>query len=452
MSTRTRPPIQATPAQPELEVANVSRFHRSLIRLALATAFLSGLDVITNFGPLQVTHLILAVMFILTLLANRKMFPRGIVLLFFVLMILSYASVLVTQPTFGHGADRLLASGVRIVLAVFMLAAYYSAYVLAGRSIQAFFREYLKVALFFAVVGIVQELIFLVTHIDIFGFFPTGAKDFGSFLGISAVSVEPAFYACALLPAGAYYVVRFVTMLQISRAGIITVAAILLSTSSIGYIGLVAAAVIAVLTGVRLRRLWVLTLILPVLALAVYWMLQQEFVQLRLQDTLTLIEIGATPSTGANISSYALAVNSAIAFQSFSDNLGFGAGFGLYNVVFEQYVVGYEVPSYRASLPGSGSGTSFFLRMLAELGIFGLAIMGGTVLCFVKAIRAGVNRTIAIACLAAFSIILLRMGEYFDNGVLFVVLMAFLLRREAVANSRAVAGRLVPTSGTALRG
>ncbi|MGY4859439.1 hypothetical protein [Cryobacterium sp. AP23] len=415
-------------------MADVSRFHRGLIRLALATAFLSGLDVVVDLGGVQVTHIVLALALILTMLASRHLVPAGVLGLFFLLMTASCVSILATEPTFAAVVDRVLDSSARVALAVFMIAAFYAAFVLAGRSVQAFFGEYLKVATFFATVGIAQEVIFLVAHVDVFGFLPTGAKEYGAYLGISGLSIEPAFYACALLPAGAYYVVRFVTMFRVSWPAIGTVAAIILSTSSNGYLGLVAAAVIAIVAGMRLRRIGLLILIIPALALAVYWMLQQEFVQLRLQDTLTLLELGVTTSTGANLSSYALAVNSAITIQSLTENQWFGAGFGLYNVVFEHYIGGYQVPVYRETLPGSGSATSFLLRMVAELGIFGVAIIAATVMAFIRAIRAGINRPIAIACLAAFAVILLRMGEYFENGVMFVLVMAFVLHREALVS------------------
>lgn len=436
-------------ATQELEVADVSRFHRGLIRLALATAFLSGLDVIVDFGAFQVTHLILAFAFLLTMLANRRMFSPGIIGLFLGLMLVSFSSVLLSQPTFRDVTDRMVASSVRITLAVFMIAAFYAAYVLAGRSVSAFFREYLKVAVFFAALGIAQELIYLVARTDIFGFLPTGAKEYGAFIGISGLSIEPAFYACALLPAAAYYVVRFVTTLKVSWSAVVVVGAIFLSTSSNGYIGLVAAAVIAMVAGIRLRRSWVLIFIIPIVAFTIWWMLQQEFVQLRLQDTLSLLEIGVTPTTGANLSSYALAVNAAITAQSFSENW-FGAGFGLYGTVFDHYIGGFPIPVYRDSLPGSGSATSFFLRIVAELGVVGLAIVGWVLFAFIRAIRAGINRPIAIACLAAFLVILLRMGEYFENGVMFVVVMAFILGREATAARRAAKGGPALASTTTL--
>lgn len=403
---------------------------RLLVRLAFVPAFLSGLDLIVGTGPVQLTHLMLAGVFGLLLVANRGSLPGGFVTLFYALLGASCFSVVWTAATFGAVEERLLSTISKVTLAVVILATYYAAYVLVGRDVRAFFYEYLRVAVFFAALGLLQEAVFIATGTNIFGFLLTGAKVYDSFLGISALSVEPAFYACALLPAAAYYVSLFASELKISWRAVVVVGALLLSTSAVGYLGLVAAAGITILAGIRPSRAWMVVISLPVAVLAANWMLQLEFIQLRLNDSLRLLDTGVGAGDGTNLSSYALAVNADIASRSVVDNYGMGAGFGLYGTVFDHYIGDYSIPMYRSTLPGRGSATSFLLRIVGELGIIGLAVIAWLLRSMVVAVRRGINRPIAIACLASFAAILLRMGEYFDNGVMFALLLAFLLQRE----------------------
>ena len=429
----------------DLQAAHVSTFHRCLIWIVLSAGFLSGLDVVVNTGPVQLTHLLLAVSLVLIVLANRALPPLGAIGLFFALLAISAFSILATAPTFGHIADRLFDSVLRIFLAVMLVAAYYGALRLAG-SIQALFREYLKVALFFALVALGQELVFLVAGIDVFGFMPTGAKEYGAYLGVSGLSVEPAYLAFALLPAASYHVVHLISSLRVSISGVVTVAAVILSTSSNGFLGLgvagVIATVVALVVYVRQQPLRVAALVFIVLLLspAAFWMSQQEYFQLRVQDSLSLLEVGATRSTGANLSSYALAVNSEITTRSLADNGWFGAGFGLNSWVFDHYIGNYEIPSYRDTLPGRGTAASLYLRLFAEIGLAGLVLILLVVLGFLYAIWRNSERAIAIAFLATFLVMLLRMGAYLDNGAIFVMLMSLLLYRRA-RDGRETGGR-----------
>lgn len=129
-----------------------------------------------------------------------------------------------------------------------------------------------------------------------------------------------------------------------------------------------------------------------------------------------------------NLSTYSNAVNSLISLRSFADNYGIGVGMGMYSAVFDEYISGYELPAYRDDIPGRGSATSLFARVTAELGLAGWLLLLTVLYWAWKNMRAADDKAMAIAYIATLSIILLRMGEYYANGVVLVLVMIYLSR------------------------
>ncbi|RXK63764.1 hypothetical protein ERT44_17900 [Stenotrophomonas sp. MA5] len=349
------------------------------------------------------------------------------------LALLSLLGALFNDAAAGARATVFLISVAKIALLIFFVVFFTSIYNLQGRSVESLFSAYLRVAYFFAVLGVLQQLVFLTSGVDILAVISPGSKKLGSHLGIAALSVEPAFYACALLPAGAYHVSKFVQKLRMSFRGVAIVLAIVLSTSALGYIGLFFAAAATFVVGFSIRRFWILILSVPIMLALAVQVSSLEFFQIRWNDTVSVLQGGElTMEDGMNLSTYSNAVNSLIAFRSFADNYGVGVGFGMYSSVFDQYISGYELPAYRDDLPGRGSATSLFARVTAELGLAGWLILLSVLYWAWRSMRVAGDRSMAIAYLATLSIIMLRMGEYYANGVVLVFVMIYLSR---VANT-----------------
>jgi hypothetical protein len=409
-----------------------------LVRVALSTIFLSGLNVVTGAGIFQISFLLMAITYVMMVIANRNTgITKGILGLFYLLLAISILSALLTSRTYGSALDRLLPILLNVVLATLFLVYYYSAFLLAGGRVRSLFTEYLKVATFFATLGILQLCIFIFLRIDIFDFLARGAKNYGTYLGIAGLSVEPAFYAIALLPAGAYHLSRLVWGIRPPLAGVVCIAAIVFSTSSLGYLGLAVAALLSLVPnrrrGIHLSRIRMLFVTVPLLAAGFVWLFQQEFFRLRWADTMAWLTNGEPSKLFAtNISTHALSVNASITFESIRDNV-FGAGFGIYEVVFDYYIGGYEVDRavWLHGLPGSGSAASLFLRLTAELGLFAWVLIAWCTVQFVRGVRNGTDPYIATAYLATYLVILIRMGEYYANGVMLVLLMAYFIGIES---------------------
>ncbi|MBV4537365.1 hypothetical protein [Pseudomonas urmiensis] len=409
-----------------------SGFDKVLVWLALSSIFVSGLYVETSYGILFFSYFLMIVTYVFAIVRIKSFgFRRVYVLLFLSLCAISVLGYVVSGFSYDLDINRLISIFVKIAMLLFFVLFFTAVYDLCGRSAKRLFQRYLDVAFIFSSIGVLQELLFLASGVDFLLPVADGAKNYGTYLGVAGLSVEPAFFACALLPAGSYYVSNFTRTFKFELRAVVVIGAVLLSTSSLGYLGLFISALITIVFGIKLRHAWVLFLIIPLLSFGGYKASQLEFFQMRLNDTLAVIR-GAelTMSTGMNISTYSLAVNMSMSLRSIQDNYGFGTGFGTYSAVFDHYINDYEMPNYRDDLPGRGSGTSLFARLTAELGVAGwLLFLISLIWCW-REIRGGDTPAISIAYTATLMIILLRMGEYYVNGVVLVFMMIYWLHLE----------------------
>lgn len=412
-----------------------------LSKLALSTIFISGIYVPTPIGNMYFSYLCMVATYVVLVMKTGGLgLRREYVGLAGALVLLSFAGALFNDSAAGARALVFLVSIAKIALLMFFVLFYTSIYNLLGRSVSKLFSVYLRVAYFFAALGVLQQMVFVIAGINILAQLSPGSKQLGSHLGIAALSVEPAFYACALLPAGAYHVSKFVQKLRMPFRGMVIVLAIVLSTSALGYIGLFFAAAATFVVGFSVRRFWILILSAPIILILAFKVSSLEFFQIRWNDTISVLQGGElTMEDGMNLSTYSNAVNSLISFRSFADNYGVGVGFGMYSSVFDQYISGYELPAYRDDLPGRGSATSLFARVTAELGLAGWIILLTVLYWAWRNLRSVGDKSMAIAYMATLSIILLRMGEYYANGVILAFVMIYLSR---TAESAPVQGRV----------
>jgi len=423
--------------RPTLNVRKID-FDSALTWVSISTTFLSGLYVLTDIGVLFFSYGIMLITYLMIIARKFRVGLMAELLIFLLfLAIATLITALATGRAYGLEVERFAEISYKIALFVFFIVYYNSIFMLCGHSISVFFEKYLQVATFFACIGIAQQIVFVVTRIDFLGPVVGGAKNYGVFLGISALSVEPAFFACAMLPAAAYHMSRFVRSFRVTPGAVVTIVAILMSTSSLGFIGLVVSACATVFTRLNLKRVWVLVLTMPLVLALTFAFSRFEFFQMRWNDTISVLQGGElTMKHGMNLSTYANAVNLSIAFRSIQDNSGAGVGFGMYSSAYDNYISDYETPGYRDDIPGRGSATSLFGRVTAELGIAGWILLATCTYWSLYSVWRGVHLPIAIAYSSTFVIILLRMGEYYVNGVALVFLMIYLVYRESKSSFR----------------
>lgn len=400
--------------------------------VSLSTIFISGLYVATPIGIFFFGYALMAVVFAIMVKKTRSFGLKKDFFYFFIaLLFTSCISTIITNGNYGNLLYRISNSTAKIILLAFFVAFFYLTYKLSGKSTQILFNRYLQVATFFSWIGILQQIVFLITKHDILSALTDGAKNYGSFLGIAGLSVEPAFFSCALLPAATYHASNFIKKLTININACVVITALVFSTSSLGYIGIILSIFLSFFIGISLKRFYITLLTIPIALALVYQLTSTEFFQLRFKDTMSVIG-GAelTMGEGMNISTYSAAVNAVIAARSFTDNKGFGSGFGTYSSVFDKYIHDFEMPTYRDELPGRGSATSLLSRSTAEMGIFAWLFLLLTIFHCWKITNNTKYTSMGIAYLSTIVIVLLRMGEYYANGVILVFLMIHWMKLE----------------------
>ncbi len=414
--------------------------------MAMSTIFISGLYVRTPLGLLYYSHIIMAAVYVIMAIRTSSFgLTRDYLIVYVATAIISLLGIFTVSLNYDISLSNIPISLAKLSFFLFFACFYTLFYNFSGRSIVAAFRDYHFVATLFAALGVVQQVVFIITGYNILSPFFSGAKNYGSFLGVSGFSVEPAFYACALLPAGAYHISEFIRRFRLAPSGVIIISAIIMSTSSLGYIGLAISAFCSIFAIRDVRSSLIAVFSAPLAFALLYVLVSTEFFQLRLNDTIDLLSGGnLTLRRGMNMSTYSNAVNSSIAFKSLGDNNGMGPGFGLYSTVFDRYIFGYELPTYRLDIPGRGSGTSMFVRLTAEIGVMAWAYFAVLIILCLRNIRdVRCPTSIGIAYLSTFGIIMLRMGEYYANGVIMVIVMIYLAHKQGRNSGESSANDLI---------
>jgi len=230
------------------------------------------------------------------------------------------------------------------------------------------FDVYLQVALIVAVISI--PMFFL--NINVF----TAGR-------LNGIMSEPAHYAAIMLPA-VYVFLKKKSFLKLS----IILLTIMLSRSSIGYLGL---ALILVLPILKLKLFFKYSFIVLIILCSCFFYLKSVWnkptddaggnvLVRRIKETnesLNSIFSGKFQSH-TNLSSYAVLSNSFITTQILI-NKPFGSGLGAYPYEYDKYYGLMKPPEYLVKLKLSKinrtDASSLFLRMLGDLGFFALIIV-----------------------------------------------------------------------------
>lgn len=188
---------------------------------------------------------------------------------------------------------------------------------------------------------------------------------------LQSIFKEPAHYVVVVIPACYYYF-----KIKNYKAFIVILGTLILSNSSLGYIGCALMFIIPNLTLKRLKYLIVLTPI--IFSLFYYTYVQFPFFKLRVDDTYKSL---SAVSTGkfeeyTNLSTYVLLGNMFIAKENVADH-PLGSGIGSHHYMHTQrYIKDMRVPPY-IRINGNAEDNSFdacslFTRIFSEFGLIGL--------------------------------------------------------------------------------
>ncbi|WP_228853136.1 hypothetical protein [Aegicerativicinus sediminis] len=249
---------------------------------------------------------------------------------------------------------------------------------------------------------------------------------------LNGILTEPAHYAAIMLPATYFYYKRkrFLIVILIGTT-------ILLSKSTVGYIGLL---LIFITSMVRIKYFLRYALIFGVILTGVFYYLKSNwntsiqseeknvFVRRARQtiESANAIVDGRFPDY-VNLSTYALLSNTYISLQGFL-HFPIGSGIGSYPYRYDNYYPELSPPPYLIKLNQSQinrqDANSLFLRMLVDLGFFSFVLL-------FLFLRRGINifrenkNPIAMATFFYLIVKLLREGHYFPPEFYFFLLLFF---------------------------
>lgn len=315
-----------------------------------------------------------------------------------------------------------------------------------GRDVEKMFRLYLTWAYWTAIIAIVQYVSFKI------GFRPGydyswllnkgGSVVLGSAIRVNSIYLEPSQLGIMLGPAA------FVAVINLFRErkyhyklhqSLVVLAALYLSRSSTGYLGLFLALVIIGINYGYLSYI-VLSLVVGFFAAWGLYNMVGEFRD-RVDSSIGLWVEGNLSMENVNTSSFVLYNNSHIAWENLKEHPFFGTGLGSHPVAYERFsytktgdlwLRGFEFNTSDAN--------SLFLRVMSEAGIAGVLFLLFLISrSFVGQRGDGedVYWIISGAMLVIILLYMFRQGNYFLNGFPLFVWMYYYTKVASVEKDEA---------------
>jgi hypothetical protein len=290
--------------------------------------------------------------------------------------------------------------------------------------IKGLFKIYLNIAFVVALIGIIQEISYLIAFAPGYNykiFIPFWGLHFNqahSLLRVNSILPEPAGFCVALLPAVFVSISSFLKPKYriISRLkALVIIISFVLSFSSTGYAGLFVAIFLATFSRKSFRSVVVAVLLILIVFSVLYYS-ANDF-KLRVDDSLKVIR-GQISLKDANFSTFVLSNCTKVAWNSFKSAPLIGSGLGSFELNYQKFITHAE-GTYGGEFIIIKDGASLLLRLIPELGSLGLTLL---LLFIFKYFLMHKNNTdghlwiINRAVFLVFLIRLLRVGHYFTDG------------------------------------
>jgi hypothetical protein len=264
-------------------------------------------------------------------------------------------------------------------------------------------RVYTQMSFYIAIIGYIQHFFF----ID-----PGDPR-------LESILTEPAHYVIVVLPA-CYYFFKERRYFKFA----VIFGTLIMSNSSLGYIG---CGLMFVIPNLTMRRIGYLVSLVPlVFAIFVYVYNEFEFFRMRVDDTYNSLNVINTGKfeEDTNLSSYVMIANMFIAKENVADH-PFGSGIGSHHYMHTQrYLFEMRPPDYlRAQgrhTDNSFDANSLFTRIVSEFGLFGFIFV---VFCLYRASDCFKSKSqhLAQGIFIYFLLKLFRDGHYFPPELFFFI-------------------------------
>lgn len=328
-----------------------------------------------------------------------------------------------------------------------MIVICYICYMLifSGYSVKTIFKGYYIFAIITSFVVMFQELVvFLkIPIIDkvpiVFEFTAYTYYVFAGLIRANAFFREPSFLVYVLTPAVYVSLLIIINKFKENEAvysklfALLIVISYLLSFSSIGLIGLMAMIAIIIIKGK-----WSWKTVMTIMTAIVFFITVYSSVpdvKMRVDDTIEALTVQDIKTLGAadvNISSITLISHVHLAKTMFTETTGWGVGLGAYGENYDKYMPDISEYSYALGL-NKEDANSMLLRLIAELGIIGIALLIVAIVYFYpfKVRKEDITyQYISDSILVLIGLRLFRQGNYTHGGFFFFVCMYILIYYE----------------------
>ena len=305
-------------------------------------------------------------------------------------------------------------------------------------NVKRLFRVYVKWCYWIAVVGVIQQVSYVV------GF--TWGYDYGWLLNkwsvieggilglrLNSIISEPSGLAVVMMPAvyvAIYNLFRKESIILNKWQSALVVLVLLLTSSSTGLVGLVVAFMLAS-DALNIRYILIGAAISIGGVYAVYYNLD-EF-RSRVDTSIGLWIDDDFKLENTNSSSFVLYNNLHVASENLKEHPIFGTGLGSHETAYEKYSLTNTVVLYDFSF-NTKDGNSMLIRLLSETGLLGAGfILFILFRCFVhKNQNSELNeyRIVSQGLFILIFVTLLRQGNYMLNGFPLIMLMYYYTKKE----------------------
>jgi O-antigen ligase len=400
---------------------------RRLINYIVIFTIFSGGLTLTRFHPffdLRIIYFLLPLILLFWLpFFKNTYFDKSLLWFYSIFIIIIFFSII--NVFFGNNSFLLLSKqviGILLTSLVFFLL-----FKINNYDVEKIFKIYLNIAFIVALIGLLQIISFLLNFELGYNFsylFPSWrlALTQTGFLRVNSILSEPTSFCYVIMPAFFASIVSLIrrryALLKTWKA-IIIIGVFLLTFSTIGYIGFFLALALLIYNYNKARHLLLIGLILFSCGLFLWNYIGD--VRTRVSDSMEVVT-GKTDLEDANLSTFALFSNALVTYKVFLDSPFFGHGLGSRPISYDKYIEDViNVERVKMFLNREG-GNSLFLRILSEMGLFGIVLF----FCFLFKFYLSKIKdktdylwVISSAVLVMFLIRLIRAEHYFNGGMFF---------------------------------
>jgi len=385
---------------------------------------------------LRVSYVI-AALGICALIYNSKglVYNRKALLVFFVILVSSIWNI-----HDGSNSGFLL---LKQVIGIGMSSFVFYLLVKANKyDVRKLFKVYLNLAFIVGLIGLFQQCSYLLnfepgydySYIFLSWKFVTTKT---VFLRVNSIMPEPAAFSISMMPAFFTAIVsisgpanKFLT----KPKSLVIICSVFLSFSTVGYIGVVFSILLLFYNLQRKRDLILCGLLTPVFALIAYQTVGD--IRMRVDDSIGILT-GSKSMKEVNLSTLTLYTNAHITYQSFKNNPVFGSGLGSRQIVYDTYVERI-LWNPKFKYLNIKDGNSLFLRLVSEVGLFGLIFVFYFIYKFHLPKKRSPDWSLWVinnSILALLTVKMLRSGHYFNYGLMFFIWLYYFTNKYAMSEA-----------------